>query len=650
MTLGMGLIAGIGLLAAVTHGLTGFSRRPRDRTLLALSATSAAMSVGALSVAMLQAAGTEAEHVMIAKWLSFPASVAWTVGTIWFVSFAVDVRPLHWPWAMSAGFAATLLLNSVLPAGLLHATTSESARHGLIHPLAWIHVGLTIVTFAFVLYALFRTRRGRLSRSKVRYLSVALPLFAATMAVDVLGDQEVIGQLLTQIGLLAAVVTSSVAVQVDSLRSTKALQAYGTGLEAMVDARVRDLDAANQALAREVASRTLTEGTLRQRVAGLNALHSVSDSLVARGDLSAGLRTAAKHILSLFEARHVQIDLLGISPDGSLVVKPTSIAVSRAVAGEAVRIPLESGAFYREAASGRQPVLLTEFTLLQMSESTVQLLNQSNIEELLMMPMVVRGEVIGILSVTRNNGRPGFSPQDVRLTNTIADTMAIAVKNERLHDWEKRQAAADERSRLARDLHDAVTQSIYSANLIAEALPTIWRRSPEEGSETLARLRLLVRGALGEMRTLLFELRPSALRAASLDTLLERLGDALAGQAQIPVEVDVSGDIELPVEVRIAFYRVTQEAFSNIAKHAKAHRASVSVHQTTHQVTLTVQDDGRGFDPRRVSSEHMGISILHERLRELGATLSIDSTPGRGTSVVAVWTRSHASRERGSET
>ena len=145
----------------------------------------------------------------------------------------------------------------------------------------------------------------------------------------------------------------------------------------------------------------------------------------------------------------------------------------------------------------------------------------------------------GALVIARDAPAGQFSAEERQLARTIGDALAAVIEIDRLHRQETRQAAAEERQALARDLHDAVTQSIYSATLIAEALPAVWERDPAEGAHNLERLRRLVRAALAEMRTLLFELRPAALETAPLDALLERLGDALAGQTQIDVDVEV---------------------------------------------------------------------------------------------------------------
>ena len=155
---------------------------------------------------------------------------------------------------------------------------------------------------------------------------------------------------------------------------------------------------------------------------------------------------------------------------------------------------------------------------------------------------------------------------------TLADQLAIAIENSRLYEQASELAASHERQRLARDLHDAVSQTLFSVSLIAEVLPRIYARDPDQGAQRLEELRQLTRGALAEMRTLLLELRPAALAEANLPDLLKQLGEAVTGRARIPVEVVSEGSPELPSDVRLAFYRIAQEALNNVAKHSGASR------------------------------------------------------------------------------
>jgi len=185
----------------------------------------------------------------------------------------------------------------------------------------------------------------------------------------------------------------------------------------------------------------------------------------------------------------------------------------------------------------------------------------------------VRGQVLGVLVIVGPEGGR-FSRGQLALFESIADQVGVAVENARLYE-QAEQAAAAERSRLARDLHDAVTQTLFSASLIAEVLPWLWERDSEEGRRRLEELRQLTRGALAEMRTLLLELRLSALIDAELGDLLRQLAESITGRAQLPVAVEVEGQCALPPTVKVALYRIAQEALNNVTKHAGASRVSV---------------------------------------------------------------------------
>ncbi len=201
----------------------------------------------------------------------------------------------------------------------------------------------------------------------------------------------------------------------------------------------------------------------------------------------------------------------------------------------------------------------------------------------------------------------------------------------------REQAAAAERNRLARDLHDAVSQTLFSASLIADVLPQLWERNEAEGRKRLEEVRQLTKGALAEMRTLLVELRPAALLEAKLGQLLVQLGESISSRARVPVTVSVRSEYPLPADVKVALYRVAQEALNNVAKHSEATSASVSLVYEAKKVTLTVADDGRGFSRKAIPPDSLGLGIMRERTRQVGASLSVRSQTGKGTTVRMVW-------------
>ncbi len=206
-------------------------------------------------------------------------------------------------------------------------------------------------------------------------------------------------------------------------------------------------------------------------------------------------------------------------------------------------------------------------------------------------------------------------------------------------EQELREAVADERTRIAGDLHDSVTQTLFSTAAIADALPDVWDRHPEEARRGLEDLKLLTKGALAEMRTLLLELRPAFLLEKSLGELLHQLAGAASGRTRIPVDVAIDGDERLPDDVQVTFFRVAQEALHNVVKHARASEVQMRLVCDDRDVALTIQDNGRGFEDNGSTATGMGLAIMHERVRAIGARLRIDSSPETGTTVEARWTR-----------
>lgn len=254
----------------------------------------------------------------------------------------------------------------------------------------------------------------------------------------------------------------------------------------------------------------------------------------------------------------------------------------------------------------------------------------------LAMPLVARDTVIGVLEVMdKSDGR--FSGHDRLLIETLAASAAAAIENARLYEQAKQVAATAERSRLARELHDAVSQTLFSASVIAESLPRLWERDPDKVRRGLKQLHQLTRGALAEMRTLLLELRPRALVEAELGDLLQQLTEAFASRTPVKVSVTVEGQRSLPSEVQIALYRITQEALNNVTKHARATQVTVSLRHQPEEVDLRIKDDGRGFDPDRVQPGRLGLNILQERAEAIGATLQVTSQADQGTEIAVIW-------------
>ena len=255
----------------------------------------------------------------------------------------------------------------------------------------------------------------------------------------------------------------------------------------------------------------------------------------------------------------------------------------------------------------------------------------------LAVPLIIKDELYGALTLYYLEPRE-FPREDIDLGLALGGQVALAIENARLREQAEESAVAAERNRLARDLHDAVTQTLFSATLIAEALPILWERRPDEGRRRLQELRELTRGALAEMRTLLLELRPVALVEAAMGDLLRQLTEAVTGRARLPVTLSVAGgNVPLPPELQVTLYRITQEALNNIVKHANATEVWVTYQADAQGGTLSIRDNGCGFDPSNIPPEHLGIGIMQERAANLDLQLRIHSQINAGAEIAVAW-------------
>ncbi len=251
-------------------------------------------------------------------------------------------------------------------------------------------------------------------------------------------------------------------------------------------------------------------------------------------------------------------------------------------------------------------------------------------------PLLLKDRVVGMLTMVHRE--PGhYTPHHATLALAMAQQAAVAIENARLYQQAQALAAQEERQRLARDLHDAVTQTLFSASLIAEVLPRLWERDPRAGQQRLEDVRLLTQGALAEMRTLLLELRPAALTEANLGDLLRQLVAALSGRKRLPVTLTLEEECTLPPDVQVGLYRVAQEALNNAARHSRATAIEVCLRCQGRGVVLQINDNGRGFRPAGIGAGHFGLRIMRERAAAIGATLTILSHPGAGTRVRVSW-------------
>jgi PAS domain S-box-containing protein len=254
------------------------------------------------------------------------------------------------------------------------------------------------------------------------------------------------------------------------------------------------------------------------------------------------------------------------------------------------------------------------------------------------------------LTLPMANGQT--SPAEVAMTGTVVDGRFAGAhgavrdigERERLERSLRRQAgelaAGRERANLARELHDSVTQALFSMGLTTRSLELLLERDPAAARTKLAELRDLQRDALAEMRTLIFELRPSSLESDGLLQAVRTHAAAVQGRTGMSVEVSAdpdpleeSGEPRAPIAVEEALYRIAQEALHNIVKHANARNATIRLARDADGLRLTVTDDGVGFDPTQVPRGHLGLAGMRQRAEQLGGEFAVTSRAGSGSRI-----------------
>lgn len=251
-------------------------------------------------------------------------------------------------------------------------------------------------------------------------------------------------------------------------------------------------------------------------------------------------------------------------------------------------------------------------------------------------PIRLKDKVLGFLSL--DSATPGFFTQvHAERLQAFADQAAIAIQRATLYDRAKQAAVQEERGRLASELHDTISQTLWSVSLITERLPSIWETDQEAGRASLATLHQLAQSALVEMRSLFLELRPSALTDAKLGDLIRQLVEIMANRTGLVFAVKIKERFPIPSDVQIALYRVLQEALNNIAHHAAATHVEITFNSRLRNIELTIRDNGRGYDPAKVALGHLGLSIMKDRITAIGAKLITTTHKGQGTSIKVKW-------------
>lgn len=252
----------------------------------------------------------------------------------------------------------------------------------------------------------------------------------------------------------------------------------------------------------------------------------------------------------------------------------------------------------------------------------------------LAVPMAVRDQVIGVLNV---QAPPGIhlGESHLRVMATLGDLIAVAVQNVRSYRQAQELAALEERTRLARELHDSVSQALYGIALGAQTARAMLDKDPKLVRQPLDYVLSLAQAGLTEMRALIFELRPETLENEGLVTALAKQGASLQARHNIQVQLELCDEPELPLPDKESLYRIAREALHNVIKHAQASKVVLRLAHDGAMLALDVIDNGRGFDTGRDFPGHLGLQSMRERVVNLGGSLEIHSSPGAGARISA---------------
>jgi PAS domain S-box-containing protein len=253
------------------------------------------------------------------------------------------------------------------------------------------------------------------------------------------------------------------------------------------------------------------------------------------------------------------------------------------------------------------------------------------LKSLFVVPLKVDTKVIGVINILDKPGE--ISEEDMRIIDLFADQAAIIIEHVRLQQQAEQLAVLEERQRLARELHDSVTQALYSVTLYADAARMAFSAQKWEALErNLQEVRNMAREAMYDMRLLVFELHPFMLESEGLVSALRARLAAVEGRSGLKTEVLVEGEKRLPIMIEQELYRIAQESLNNVVKHAEAKEVQINVKYEDKSVSLEMMDDGKGFDIETASqSGGLGLTGIKERVQQLAGSLEIESASGKGT-------------------
>ena len=412
---------------------------------------------------------------------------------------------------------------------------------------------------------------------------------------------------------LGAIFANLAAVAIENARLYKVLQNRADKLE--------------QALKREVTERT---AELAQRALQLETSALVSREITSILDIDKLLTRVVELISETFGYYSVLIFLVDRKTN-RLVLRSASGEIGQGLKQQGVSLGIGPGSLNSEVAQTNEAIIVNDVGR-EPRYLAFELLPDTKSE--LVLPLRVGERVLGTLDVQSDKSH-AFSAEDMLVIQSLGDQVAIAIDNAYLYDRSRELAILEERNRLARELHDSVTQTIFSMTLAAEGARILLARDPSRVSARLDRLHELAQGALNEMRSLIYQLRPVTVTKAGLITALSQHILERQRQDGLAITLQVDGEGDIPSDWETALFRIIQEALNNVIKHAQTDQAEITLSFTPEAVLLLIVDHGLGYTPDALNqgASGLGLTSMRERAEIIGGTFTITSRPGAGTTI-----------------
>jgi len=412
------------------------------------------------------------------------------------------------------------------------------------------------------------------------------------------------------------------------------LSKYQYQLEDMVRERTKELQNQYQEIEKEVAERKKAELAEREHRTLAQALEKTAAILNSTLDLEEVLDSILVTLENVIPHDSANIMLIASDENVATVARyKGNPKVKNSDTSPTSHFLISETPTLRTMYETKRPFVIQD---VKDDSSWIDQIGSDWIRSYMAAPITFGDNVLGFLNIVSNS--PNFYTQPIgERLQAFANHASIAIRNARLFEQAHDLAVLEERQRIARNMHDAVSQTLFTANVVAEALPAQWDRDPHKGMEGLETIRRLVRGALAEMRTVLVELRPNAITKSDLGELITQLAYGATSYSEIGITLNIQGEHRLPPNIQFVIFRIAQEIFNNIIKHARASHVTVNFLNEGDKLYLAIFDNGCGFVLNEVESRRLGIPIIKERANSIGASLNISSSLGEGTSIQLLW-------------